>query len=97
MRYIIHFDIMKGIPEVWLIRILTLAYRFAFSFKISKELQSYTSIHLVDSSPNLYWDSQIMFSFFKSTLPHFQQVLAMFIFLDRVHTGYTNVHRWTYP
>jgi len=97
MRYIIHFDIMKGIPEVWLIRILTLAYRFAFSFKISKELQSYTSIHLVDSSPNLYWDSQIMFSSLKSILPYIQQVLAMLIFLDRVHPSYANVHRWAYP
>ena len=97
MRYIIHFDIMKGIPEVWLIRVLTLAYRFAFSFKISKELQSYTSIHLVDSSPNLYWDSRIMFSSLKSILPYFQQVLAMLIFLDCVHTGYPNVPTLTYP
>ena len=80
MRYIMHFDIMKGIPEVWLIRILTLAYRFASSFKISKELQSYTFIHFVDSSPNLIWDTRIIFSFFKSILPCFKQVIATLIF-----------------
>ena len=88
---------MNGILKVWFVHILTLAYRFAFSFKFSKELQSYTSVHLVDSSPNLYWDSQIMFSSLKSILPYIQQVLAMLIFLDRVHPSYTNVHRWAYP
>ena len=71
---------MNGILKVWFVHILTLAYRFAFSFKFSKELESYATNQLVDFSPNLIWDIRIIFSFFKSILPCFKQVIATPIF-----------------
>ena len=82
---------MNGIPDVYLIRLLTLTCRSTFPSGISRDLQSYAFFQLVNFPPDRFWDSLSMFSFFKSVLPCFKEVIATLIFLDCVHKGYHSV------